>query len=931
MQIVNFFHELIIIFFITGAVPTYWVQTEVAPWESQPQPSSTKDEILARINFIEKQLEKEKKEKSDFAAKYHNLKQDFKSLKKKHALLKKLSARTTVTVNAIKNRKLTISQKKKAVHELFSPFFSKAMINWFLNSKKGCKYKKGHNWSNWDFTTALTIRRLSKKLFNYLRGKKLMALPCMETIRSHFSKFIIEEGHFHHVYSLLELMASSLSAKERIVSLMFDEVSTKADISLDATHDRVVGPHSQANVLMLRSIYGNLKVPIWAGFDTEMDKKILETAILAVEKAGFHVVSVCCDMGTKNSAVKNELGVTIATPWFKHPSPKRPDARIFWLHDVPHLLKLIRNHLLSKGFVLETGTKIGKPELQRLLDKVIATEGCQFSPAKKLTQGHLDVKHQDKQRVHTAAELLSNTAATCASELFPDDPVMQELAQFLSGVNNFFDIFNSTKEFHHSNSLGNAYGGSETANQDKFLEDFAIMVNNLRVPWNNKEGKKAALQEWQKGVLMVINVLKPLHQYLYAEYGIPFVMTYRLNQDALEQIFSILRAMGGMYTEFGSLEFLRRIRNLILGAGGDMSMELANVKGTEENLFSVEAILGKDLHEELAIEVTPDSSILLEVNPLESPLVAEDVTGSSRNSNEVEMADNDNTDTIDDLLSAFGYNDIDNNEENGKPARNVNVTGPAVPAKRKNDSTDLDLEDDFDGILGDFEGVNSVSLTLPQQMGLEMLADDLDTKFLAQFSTHNVCRGMNLSKEKLVEDLKVMENEFQLYHRGSKDGLHRTKNVTKNLVSRLAPLFPQYEQKLIKAFVISRTLERVKFIYRTKIRHEESARSKKKKINFAQSRPAGDIKTTFKEMKKKTAKKKPVKRLASSEMVQKKAKKKTLNPKILVRQPKINSLFSSSDESKINLPSSSDESEINLPFSSDDESRISLNFSSDDE
>ena len=141
-------------------------------------------------------------------------------------------------------------------------------------------------------------------------------------------------------------------------------------------------------------------------------------------------------------------------------------------------------------------------------------------------------------------------------------------------------------------------------------------------------------------------------------------------------------------------------------------------------------------------------------------------------------------------------------------------------------------------------------MTLPQQMGLEMLADDLDTKFLAQFSTQNVCRGMNLSKEKLVEDLKVMENEFQLYHRGSKDGLHRTKNVTKNLVSRLAPLFPQYEQKLIKAFVISRTLERVKFIYRTKIRHEESARSKKKKINFAQSRPAGDIKTTFKEMKK---------------------------------------------------------------------------------
>jgi len=240
--------------------------------------------------------------------------------------------------------------------------------------------------------------------------------------------------------------------------------------------------------------------------------------------------------------------------------------------------------------------------------------------------------------------------------LFPNDPVMQELAQFVSGVNNFFDIFNSSKEFHHNNPLGNAYGGPDTAKQDEFLEDFAKTVNNLRAVWDNEEGKKNAQQEWQKGVLMCIRVLKPLHEYLFAEYEIPFVMTYRLNQDSLEQTFSILRAMGGRYTQFGALEFLRRIRNFILGAGGDMSIELANVKGTEENLFSVEAILGKDLQEELAIEVVPDDSILLEVNPILSPLVVQGaVASTSKVSNEVEMAETGPADSIDNLLSAFGY------------------------------------------------------------------------------------------------------------------------------------------------------------------------------------------------------------------------------------------------------------------------------------
>ena len=56
---------------------------------------------------------------------------------------------------------------------------------------------------------------------------------------------------------------------------------------------------------------------------------------------------------------------------------------------------------------------------------------------------------------------------------------------------------------------------------------------------------------------------------------------------------------------------------------------------------------------------------------------------------------------------------------------------------------------------------------------------------------------MNLTKEKLVEDLMVMENEFKLYHKDSDDGLVRTKGVVGNLVERLNPLFPQYEKKLI--------------------------------------------------------------------------------------------------------------------------------------
>ena len=101
----------------------------------------------------------------------------------------------------------------------------------------------------------------------------------METVRKHYKNFQIQEGHFPQVHSLLGLMALKMSGKELICCLSFDEVSNKADISYDSTHDQVVGPYSNMNVMMVRGMFGNYKVPIWAGFDTDITKEDILTAI----------------------------------------------------------------------------------------------------------------------------------------------------------------------------------------------------------------------------------------------------------------------------------------------------------------------------------------------------------------------------------------------------------------------------------------------------------------------------------------------------------------------------------------------------------------------------------------------------------------------------------------------------------------------------
>jgi len=96
-------------------------------------------------------------------------------------------------------------------------------------------------------------------------------------------------------------------------------------------------------------------------------------------------------------------------------------------------------------------------------------------------------------------------------------------------------------------------------------------------------------------MLYNINALNRMYEELKEQYPgqIEYILTYRLNQDCLEQFFSVLRAMGGSYTKFGALEGFRRIRSYLLGAGGTLTVKAANVKPTEVSKFSVESLVEK--------------------------------------------------------------------------------------------------------------------------------------------------------------------------------------------------------------------------------------------------------------------------------------------------------------------------------------------------
>ena len=507
---------------IPDSIPTIHYQTTSPPWETSlnSEKSYSIGELQSRIEYIEADLKAARDKNHELAHKLHNLNIDYKESQKNLAKYKKAALAVTTNVNKVRHQRITNFQKKQIVRDALKGFMSHAQINWLFT--KGKKFKRGFKWSTEDITLALTIKNLSARTYRFLRKNKIVPLPGPETIRRFFKDFIIQEGHFEQVHTLLALMAEDLTIKERICTLSFDEVSVKADLSLDVTSDSIIGPCSQANTLVVRGIYGNYKVPIGFWFDKKMSKEILHEAITAMEAAGFHVISICSDMGPKNTDVRSSLGVTLDEPWFNN--PVREGSRIFWLHDIPHITKNLRKQLL-KGIVLPSGAVIGKPLFEKLYTALTEKNLADLDPS-KVTRRHLDVSGQDEQKVNLATELCSQTNADIIMTLFPDDELMQQLAEFISDTNSFFDIFNSTKEYHPKNPLGHAYGISKEE-QDSHLAKFLQTVKGLRAVWDNEDGYKKSMQPWQHGIIFCINAIKPLFEDLQKQYKIEFIPTYR--------------------------------------------------------------------------------------------------------------------------------------------------------------------------------------------------------------------------------------------------------------------------------------------------------------------------------------------------------------------------------------------------------------------
>lgn len=644
----------------------------------------------------------------------------------------------------LKRKQLKNAKQSKKYAEVLSSVFTKNQINLLLGMKRKVK------WTNEEISLAFTLRYLSKRCYLFLKNKMKIPLPGISTLQRWASSFGMRAGLLDNMFQYLKVAGSKLSNKERVTILEFDEMKVKKTLEYDVKNDEIVGPFSYMQVVMARGLFSKWKQPVYVNFDTRMTKDILESIIKNLNDVGYMVKAIVSDLGGGNVGLWKELNVNTEHTFFIHPSVTSENIYVF--ADVPHLLKLVRNWFLDTGFVLPGNIQINKEPVEALIN---AEKKSDLKICHKLTDAHLLVEKTRRQNVKKASELLSRTTATALKTKLPgkDKCTAKATGDFILLCDQWFDLMNSYIPRNLGDPSCKAYG------QDLSAQD-AIFQNMIDTMYTLRCCGRSGVQLFQKGIIVSIKSLQQLYIDLKCTLQISYILTHRLNQDILENLFSQIRTRGGLNDHPSPLDALYRLRMIILGKNQGVLQANTNTAALDDSEFVASKVLkisGVLNSTGDCVSETLSTAMFTEESKTEEHIVATDnicAQSDFKFSNDLED-------------SAFEY-------LCGWVARKHKQQFPYLE--------DIDIN------------VNSVTEVKPS-----------NSSWVQHLSYGGLCKPSLI----WLNQAKQLEKEFQVHHGKN---LVKGPGVVKNLVDKLVLVNNSTSRKIIHSYILQRTFIRMKIL-----------------------------------------------------------------------------------------------------------------------
>jgi len=296
--------------------------------------------------------------------------------------------------------------------------------------------------------------------------------------------------------------------QERDCVLMLDEIAVRKCLEYDKGLRSFVGHISQemcshscegstvssfelashALVVMVRGLTTNWKQVVayyltGSSVEGHILWGVMKQIIEYLNSVQINVRAVVCDMGSCNRAMWRVAGITTCKDHVvnsvKH--PLMSNQLLYFLPDVPHVLKNVRNCLLSHDILLPPdvfeqhklpGPIVSVSHVRGLLN---LQKSCELKMAPSLRLQHVEPKQFEKMKVKYAAQLFSHSVSSALQfavsvKLLPVAALTT--AWFLAFINEWFDVANcqcthkttsTASKFTHQNSYAetNAITGKQ--------------------------------------------------------------------------------------------------------------------------------------------------------------------------------------------------------------------------------------------------------------------------------------------------------------------------------------------------------------------------------------------------------------------------------------------------------------------------------------
>ena len=448
--------------------------------------------------------------------------------------------------------------------------FLKADQRKALEMKTEAKTKGGIVWSTETIRTAFQIRFLTGVHgYQFVRGLGY-PLPSYRTLCDRVQHAEFHPGIQYDIVSWLSDKIQGMRDQEKDVVLMLDEMQVSKQLEYDKGLNKFLGLvsndvmlptasssssvplASHALVYMIRGITSNWKQVVayyLTGVSVSGDVlwKLTKNLVQLLGNKGINVRAVVSDMGAANKGMWKSAGVKVNRDTVKssvqHPFYLQQD--LYFFADVPHLLKNIRNCLLTNDIILprdvvnEFCLPTSIVSMKHIRKIVEIQENSDFKIAPSLSLKHVDPKQFEKMKVNVAAQLLSHSTASALrfavhDNLLPADALTT--AWFVELINSWFDAANARnrREALYSKS------GSK-------IKSLLLMMEIIPKITFSSANRQFSWKPIQTGILVSTQSLLDLFASLVASGSYNYLLTSRLTQDALENLFSQIRGRGNSH------------------------------------------------------------------------------------------------------------------------------------------------------------------------------------------------------------------------------------------------------------------------------------------------------------------------------------------------------------------------------------------------